>query len=106
MVNVKTHDDEVAARTPEIEKLGFCSICGEPLCAIPNIIPILDVSITVRAAFPHLHVSIVPDLCIVGKPLEGLYCTNNVCQECCETGKCPAKQGCKAIEMGLVKLRC
>jgi len=33
---------------------------------------------------------------VCGKPLPPLYCTENVCQECCEAGLCPCDSWCKA----------
>jgi len=45
-------------------------------------------------------------LCLVcGKPLQALYCTYNVCQECCEDGKCPFKSRCAAYPEVLEKLK-
>ena len=47
-----------------------------------------------------------PVKCVVcGKDLDGLYCTNNVCQDCCIDGKCPSVAWCKAVQDGHVKIR-
>jgi len=39
---------------------------------------------------------------VCGKPLESMYCTTNVCRECCESGKCPNESWC-AYKRGKVK---
>jgi len=32
---------------------------------------------------------------ICKEPLEGNWCTANVCEDCCRTGKCPMKERCR-----------
>lgn len=45
----------------------------------------------------HLNYSLVVRCEICGRTLPSInHCTTNICQECCESGRCPLKKKCKA----------
>lgn len=55
----------------------------------------------------NLHNILLPKpirCCVCGQHLDGLYCTNNVCETCCTKGNCPSVPWCKAVKDGIIKV--